>query len=106
MGEAETNREERAAATALVGTSTAPRRLLGWEIFVVFAVSLGASGLTALVELIGSVTGPVALRRQHALLNGSLAPGRPWLDLALQITNIALGLAPVALAIYLLARSG
>ncbi len=82
------------------------RRLVGWEIFVVFAVSLGASGVTALIELIGSLTGPAALRHQHAVLNGSLAPGRPWLDLALQVTNIALSLAPVALVIYLLARSG
>ena len=52
------------------------------------------------------MTGPAALRHQHAVLNGSLAPGRPWLDLALQVTNIALSLAPVALVIYLLARSG
>ena len=106
MGEGDRSAEGRATATVVVGTSTVRRRLLGWEIFVVFAVSLGASGLTALVELIGSVTGPVALRRQHAVLNGSLAPGRPWLDLALQVTDIALGLAPVALVIYLLARSG
>src|SRR5260370_4738439 len=82
------------------------RRLVGWEIFVVFALSLGAGGLTALIELIGSLTVPVALRHQHAVLNGSLAPGRPWLDLVLQVTNIALSLAPGGLVIYLLARSG
>ena len=106
MGEGERSGDDRATVTVEVGTSTMRRRLVGWEIFVVFAVSLGASGLTALVELIGSVTGPVALRRQHAVLNGSLAPGRPWLDLALQVTDIALGLSPVALVIYLFARSG
>src|SRR5260370_2822216 len=82
------------------------RRLVGWEIFVVFALSLGASGLTALIELIGSLTGPVALRHQHAVLNGSLAPGRPWLDLVLQVTNVVVSLAPVVRGIYLLARSG
>jgi membrane protease YdiL (CAAX protease family) len=81
-------------------------RLAGWEIFVVFAVSLGASGLRALVELIGSLTGPAPLSQQHAVLNGSLAPGRPWLDFALQVTGIALSLAPVALVLYMLARSG
>jgi len=100
------NSDGRATATVDVGTATMSRRLVGWEIFVVFALSLGASGLTALIELIGSLTGPVALRHQHAVLNGSLAPGRPWLDLVLQVTNIALSLAPVVLVIYLLARSG
>jgi len=106
VGEGEDNGDQRAMATVEVGTSTVGRRLVGWEILVVFAVSLGASGVTALVELIGSLTGRSALRQQHAVLNGSLAPGRPWLDLALQVTNITLSLAPVALVIYLLARSG
>jgi membrane protease YdiL (CAAX protease family) len=88
------------------GLSLPPRRLIGWEIFVVFAVSLGASGLRALIELIGSLTAPQALRQQQALLNGSLAPGRPLLDLILQLIGVAEGLAPVALVIYLMARSG
>ena len=79
---------------------------MGWEIFVVFAVSLGASGLNALIELIGSLTAPQALRQQQALLVGSLAPGRPLLDLVLQLLSVAEGLAPVALVLYLLARSG
>ena len=86
--------------------SLTPRRLIGWEIFVVFAVSLGASGVRALVELIGSLTAPQALSAQQALLVGTLAPGRPWLDLALQLVSLAQGLAPVALVWYLLARSG
>jgi membrane protease YdiL (CAAX protease family) len=81
-------------------------RLIRWEIFVVFAVSLGASGLYAFVELIGSLTASQSLGKQTATLNGSLAPGRPTLDLFLQLTNILLGLAPVALVLYLLARSG
>jgi membrane protease YdiL (CAAX protease family) len=79
---------------------------MGWEIFVVFAVSLGASGLNALIELIGSLTAPQTLRQQQALLVGSLAPGRPLLDLVLQLLSVAEGLAPVALVLYLLARSG
>jgi membrane protease YdiL (CAAX protease family) len=82
------------------------RRLLGWEIVIVFAVSLGGSALLAIIGLIGSLTAHKALGRQHALLVGSLAPGRPWLDLSLQLANILLTLAPVALVFYLLARSG
>jgi membrane protease YdiL (CAAX protease family) len=81
-------------------------RQIRWEIFVVFAVSLGASGLYAFVSLIGSLTAPKALGQQQAVLNGSLAPGRPLLDLFLQLTNIAIGFAPVVLVFYLLSRSG
>ncbi len=82
------------------------RRLLGWEIVVVFAVSLGASGLLAVLSLIGSLTAHKALQHQQALLVGSLAPGRPLLDLTLQLANIGVNLAPVALVFYMLARSG
>jgi membrane protease YdiL (CAAX protease family) len=82
------------------------RRMLGWEIIVVFSVSLGANALFAIINLIGSLTAPKALRQQQALLVGSLAPGRPLLDLTLQLANILVALAPVALVFYLLAREG
>lgn len=81
-------------------------RQIRWEIFVVFAVSLGASGLYAFVSLIGSLTAPKALGQQQAVLNGSLAPGRPLLDLFLQLTNLLIGFAPVVLVFYLMSRSG
>src|ERR1035438_10678208 len=81
-------------------------RLQRWEIVAVFAVSLGASGLYALVQLIGSLTAKQSLGKQTATLNGSLAPGRPLLDLSLQLLNITLSLAPVLLVFYLLARAG
>ena len=82
------------------------RRLLGWEIVVVFAVSLGGSALFAIIRLIGSLTASQPLRKQQALIVGSLAPGRPTLDLVLQLASILVTLAPVALVIYLMARSG
>jgi membrane protease YdiL (CAAX protease family) len=80
--------------------------LLRWEIVTVFAVSLGASGLYALVSFIGSLTAQQSLSKQTAVLNGSLAPGRPLLDLFLQLLSITLALAPVLLVFYLLARAG
>src|SRR5690348_7868712 len=83
-----------------------PARLQRWEIVTVFAVSLGASGLYALVSLIGSLTAKQSLSKQTATLNGSLAPGRPLLDLIMQLLNITLSLAPVLLVFYLLARAG
>src|SRR5712691_10207533 len=81
-------------------------RLQRWEIVAVFAVSLGASGLAALIQFIGSLTAHKSLANQTAVLNGSLAPGRPLFDLFLQLLNITLSLAPVLLVFYLLARAG
>jgi membrane protease YdiL (CAAX protease family) len=82
-----------------------PARLLRWEIFTVFALSLGASALNALLDLIGSLLSTRSLGHQQALLVGSLAANH-WLDLALQVAGIAENLAPVLLVLYLLARSG
>jgi membrane protease YdiL (CAAX protease family) len=82
------------------------KTLLRWEIIAVFAVSLGASGVYAFVSFIGSLTAHQSLHSQHAVLNGSQAPGRPVLDLFLQLVSIASGAAPVLLAFYLLARNG
>jgi membrane protease YdiL (CAAX protease family) len=80
--------------------------MIGWEIAVVFGVSLGASALFAVINLIGSLTAPKALASQQAVLVGSLAPGRPLLDLTLQLASILTTLVPVALVFYLLAREG
>jgi membrane protease YdiL (CAAX protease family) len=82
-----------------------PARLIRWEIFIVFAVSLGASGLNALLSLIGSLLARPALRSQQALLIGSLAANH-WLDLVLQLVSIAEALVPVVLVYYLVIVSG
>jgi membrane protease YdiL (CAAX protease family) len=95
-----------------LGTAAAPelsgreRKLLRWEIISVFAVSLGASGVYAFVSLIGSLTASKSLGSQSTVLNGSQAPGRPVLDLFLQLVSLASAAAPVLLAWYLLSRSG
>jgi membrane protease YdiL (CAAX protease family) len=80
-------------------------RMLRWEIFTVFAISLGASGLNALLSLIGSLLARQSLSSQQALLVGSLSPNS-WLDLILQLVAIAEALMPVVLVFYLMARSG
>ena len=82
------------------------RRLLVWEIVIVFALSLGGSAVFAIIDLIASLTASKALGKQQALIVGSLAPGRPLLDLTLQLANLLIGLAPVALVCYLLVREG
>lgn len=80
------------------------RRTLRSETLLVLALSLGASALSALISFIGSVTRPGGLADQAATLNGSHAPGRPWLDLAWQLFGIASALVPVALVAHLLTR--
>ncbi len=89
-----------------LGPAQLTKRLLVWEIVIVFALSLGGSALFAIIDLIASLTANKALGKQHALIVGSLAPGRPLLDLILQLANLAIGLAPVALVCYLLVREG
>ncbi|MEV7277559.1 type II CAAX endopeptidase family protein [Streptomyces sp. NPDC093111] len=83
-----------------------PRRVLRDETLIVLALSLGASGVSALISFIGSLTKPGALKEQAATLNGSYAPGRPWLDLSWQLFGIATALVPVVLVAHLLLREG
>jgi membrane protease YdiL (CAAX protease family) len=82
------------------------RKLIGFEVAAVLAVSLGRSAISAVIDLLGSLTDPKALSAQRATLNPTVAPGRPWLDLSWQMYGIAFGLAPVLLVAYLLAREG
>lgn len=82
------------------------RRVLRNEVWLVFAISLGASGVGALLNLVDDLTvKQQPLAKQQAILNGSVTPDRPWLDLAFQLFGIATGLVPVFLVAYLLRRS-
>lgn len=82
-----------------------PRAVLAWEVWVVLALSLGQSGVYALVSLLASLTRSRSLASQQAVLNGSAAPGRPWLDLTYQLLGLGFGVMPVVLVAYLLVRS-
>lgn len=86
--------------------SSLSRQLLVLEVVLVLALSLGKSGVYALVNLIASWTAPGQLSQQAAVMNASKAPGREWLDLTLQLMGLAFGLVPAALAAYLLIRDG
>jgi membrane protease YdiL (CAAX protease family) len=83
-----------------------PRRWLRDELWLVFALSLGASGLRAFIDLIADATSGQSLTSQTALIVGSHAPGRPWLDLAYQLLDLATGVVPVFLVWHFLMRSG
>ncbi|WP_425473908.1 CPBP family intramembrane glutamic endopeptidase [Streptomyces qinzhouensis] len=82
------------------------RGTLRSELLLVLALSLGASALSSLISFVGSLTRPGGLKDQAATLNGSYAPGRPWLDLAWQLFGIATALVPVLLVAHLLTREG
>jgi membrane protease YdiL (CAAX protease family) len=93
------------APTPAPGGEPLGRRRMTAEIWLLLGVSLGMSGLFALIRFIGDITaGPV--RSQVALLNGSAAPGRPWLDLTLQLAGLLANIVPVFLALHLLTRHG
>jgi membrane protease YdiL (CAAX protease family) len=73
-------------------------------VWLVLGVSLGASAVYAAVSLIAKLTASKPLSQQHATLNPSQAPGRPWLDLAYQLLGILFALVPALLAVHLLSR--
>ena len=88
-------------------SSSAPSRiqlLLGLEILVVLALSLGRSAFYSIMALIDAFTrGP--LSEQSTALNRS-ASERPWFDLVYQLAGVVFTLAPVALVLLLLTVTG
>src|SRR6266487_4260689 len=82
---------------APVAGAVAGRRVLGREIWLVLALSLGASAVAAVISFAGVVTSAKPISGQTAVIVGSRAPGRPWLDLSWQIFAVVTALVPVAL---------
>ncbi|MGH9075723.1 MAG: CPBP family intramembrane glutamic endopeptidase [Acidimicrobiales bacterium] len=99
--------EVRPAAAPAEIESRPVRRQRVIEVWLVLALSLGASGVYAVLNLVQDLTQSAKpLSQQVAVLNGAVTPGRPLLDLAYQLVGIASTVAPVALVAYLLSRSG
>lgn len=80
------------------------QRVRRHEVLLVLGVSLAASAVWSLLRIVDRLTRAESLARQTAALNVARTPDRPWLDLAYQLTDIALALVPVALALHLLNR--
>lgn len=87
------------------GAAPLPRNLLAVEILLVLGLSLGRSGVYAVVDFLAKLTSGVPLAQQVTTLNASQA-ARPGLDLTLQLLRIGFALVIVALVAYLLRRSG
>jgi membrane protease YdiL (CAAX protease family) len=81
------------------------RSLLGIEVVLVLAVSLGQSAVYSILRIIERMTRQVALNQQTSTLNPSVVPDRPWLDLSYQLVQIAFAVVPVLLVVYLVQRS-
>lgn len=81
------------------------RRTLGHEVLLLLALSLGASAIYSIIDIVAALTAPVPLSEQTSALNVSQAPDRPYLDLTLQLVRIALNVVPALLAIHLLTRT-
>ena len=71
------------------------------ELAIVLALSLGASAIYSLISIVARLTDETSLAQQTATINRQLSD-RQWLDFSYQFLGIALGLAPVALVLYLL----
>jgi len=95
-----------ASATAQLEPLTRhERRRIGVEVWILLGLSLGQSGVYAIVRIIARLTADTALRDQSATLNASQSV-RPYLDLTFQILSIGFNLVPVALALFLLSARG
>ncbi len=75
------------------------------EMVLLFAVTLGASGVRALIRLIDLQLKSAPLSSQQVTIVTPQAQAS-WTDLALQLVSIAVGLAWGGLGLYLLWRAG
>lgn len=81
------------------------RRSVWFEIALVFAVTLGMSGLRSLVSLLDSLAAPTPLAAQTVTIVAPQARASLF-DLLRQLLSVASGLAWGALGLYLLWRAG
>ena len=81
------------------------RRLIGTEVLVVLAVTLGLSALRSGLNLIDALLQPVPLNEQQVALNAPAA-ALDLVDLALQLTRVLQLVGWGALGAYLLVRAG
>jgi uncharacterized protein len=91
------------AAAVDAPAPTPGRTTLKHEVLLVFALSLGASAIYSIVDLLDTLTRKGGLASATATLNPS-QNARPWFDLTYQLIGLAFALVPVFLALHFLAR--
>lgn len=95
-----------AASAEARTTRVRTHRLLAVETAVVVAMAVGLSAARSVLVFVAALLTPGGLRAQQATLNGSLAPGHPWVDLGLQLASLARLVLPVAVVLVLVALRG
>lgn len=93
----------RDAAVVVTATAALGRRRLAAEVVIVLALSLGASAIYSIVQIIDLLTRVKPLGDQVATINPPLSD-RSAFDLTYQLLGIIFALAPVALVCFLLWR--
>ncbi|HEX4705412.1 MAG TPA: type II CAAX endopeptidase family protein [Pseudonocardiaceae bacterium] len=83
----------------------AERRMIGVELLIVFAVTLGLAGVRSLISLVDDYLKAVPLNQQHVAINVPQAKNG-FLDLFAQLAGVVQLLAWGALGLYLLWRAG
>ncbi|MGQ0840493.1 CPBP family intramembrane glutamic endopeptidase [Actinokineospora sp.] len=86
-------------------TDPRERRLVWVELVIVFAVTLGLSGLSSLLSLVDALLAPVALNEQSVAINVPQAD-LDVVDLLKQVLGVVRLTAWGALGLYLLYRAG
>jgi uncharacterized protein len=81
------------------------RTRLWWEIAIVLGLSLGASAVYSIINIIARLTSPTPLSKQSATINGSQSTVQ-WLDFSYQFLAVFFDLFAVALVLYLLWQPG
>jgi hypothetical protein len=69
--------------------SAAERRTLAGETALVVGIAVGLAAARSVLDFAAEATSRGGLRAGSATIVGSLAPGRPWLDLAAQVVYLA-----------------
>lgn len=76
------------------------------EIVVVVGLAVGLSAVRSVLDFVRVALETAPLASHAATLNGSAAPGHPWVDLGFQLTRIVALLLPAVLVVVLALRGG
>lgn len=98
--------EETPGRTPAEAVGRLPASLLRTEVVIVVMIAIGVSASKSVLRFVSALTAPEPLAQQTATLSSSQAPGRPWIDLGLQLIFVGSLLLPMLLALHLLRRTG
>ncbi|WP_374928684.1 CPBP family intramembrane glutamic endopeptidase [Kytococcus sedentarius] len=78
------------------------RRTLRTEVLLVLGLSLGASALWSVLQLVDLLSRPGGLGAATTYMNLPADPTRPWLSVLYEVVGLGLAVVPAVLALFLL----